>query len=50
MLRIENLDAGLDGKAVFKGRTFFVSAGEVHATMGQNGAGKPTRAFSPGEC
>ena len=48
MLKINNLTNEIDGKAILKGLSLSINAGEIHAIMGPNGAGKSTLAYTLG--
>ena len=48
MLVISDLRSEVDGKAILKGLSLTLNAGEVHAIMGPNGAGKSTLAYTLG--
>ncbi len=45
MLKIDNLHATVDGKAILNGIGLAIAPGEIHAMMGPNGSGKSTLAY-----
>ena len=44
MLKIENLNAGIENKTIIKNINLNIKPGEFHVIMGTNGTGKSTLA------
>lgn len=45
MIKIDNLQATIDGKEILKGINLEIEPGKVHAIMGPNGSGKSTLSY-----
>ena len=45
MLKIDNLHASVDGKAILNVISLTLNPGEIHAIMGPNGSGKSTLSY-----